>query len=306
MDEIILHHTDPIPEDSVRAALASAPRVRLCVIDPQAYLAQAGQMLGIGRQLAELFGSVATPVMRADILRAAILYCEGGVYLDLDTITVAPLTPLIAGNTFVASELIVWPIHVRRSRSPLRWARSFTLDLLRKLCRKLPNGWSAFRHVAPLYYRSVTNAAMGAAPQARFFAQYLHAMVELPMNQRSERCALGPHLLQRLTDAHAAPDVTILDPYVFHPFPPEISYHWFRFRPRLTLDKLLPTGTLAVHWYASVRGLVPIGRLTPDYVVRNRDRQFYSALVCACASGVLPALGIAGNETQAGGGKVSC
>jgi mannosyltransferase OCH1-like enzyme len=32
-------------------------------------------------------------VQRADVLRAAILYLQGGICLDLDTITVASLRP---------------------------------------------------------------------------------------------------------------------------------------------------------------------------------------------------------------------
>ena len=281
LDEIILHHTHALDAVDTVAALEGAPDVRLSRIDPASYLADAGRMLGIGGQLAALYGAVEAAAVKADILRAAILWREGGLYLDMDTVTVAPLTPLLGMGAFLASESIVWPAHIRTSASPLVRARSIALDLLRKLLRRLPNGWSSFRRVESLYHRSVTNSAMGSPAGDLFFADYLHAMVRLSPEKRQLRCALGPHLLQLLAQDPVEAGVAILEPHVFHPFPPEISSHWFRSRRRVELGEILPASTLAVHWYASVRTRVAISEVTPESVALNRDRQFYSALVWA-------------------------
>ncbi len=297
LPEIVLHHTDTLAEGPILDVLRTAPRVRLSAIAPVPYLTQAGEMLGVGSDLAELYGSIEAPVKRADILRAAILYREGGLYLDLDTVTVAALTPLIGTGMFVGSESIVWPVRVRSSPAPLPRARALALDLLRKLLRWRPDGWRAFRRMETLYFRSVTNAAMGADRQAPFLAAYLRAMVALPPAQRTPRCALGPHLLQRLADGPAGQALTILAPQVFHPFAPEISDHWFRPRAHVALGEVVPAATLAVHWYASVRSAVPAGRITPETVLRDRDHQFYSALVWACIGHLLPAMGEARNQS---------
>lgn len=283
LNEIVLHHTDALADNEVLHALRTTPRIRLSPLDPVAYLTEVGELIGAGAGLAALHDSLDTPVMRADLLRAAILYREGGIYLDLDTITVAALTPLTAHDAFVGSEYIVWPNRVRRSRSPLLRGRALGLDLLRKLLRFLPDGWRLFGHVKHWYFRSVTNAAMGSAPQGRFLATYLRAMLDLHARDRAARCALGPHLLQAVIETYDGSELTILEPHVFHPLPPEISRHWFRMRRSVTLGAVLPAGTLVAHWYASVGGATPIGQITPDYVLRHRDRQFYSALVHAYA-----------------------
>ncbi len=287
LDEITLHHTDVLGPQDVVNALASAPGVRLSLIDPASYLGETGRMLGLGAQLAELYDTVEAAAVRADILRAAILWREGGLYLDMDTVTVAPLTGLLGAGPFVASESIVWPAHIRTSRSPLKRARPLALDLLRKLLRGLPNGWRRFRGVEFLYSKSVTNSAMGSPPLDPFFAQYLRAMVELVPGERRQRCALGPHLLQRLLRDPVGPNAAILEPHVFHPFPPEISSHWFRARRQVALHEVLPMSTVAVHWYASVRTRGAATAVTPATIAENRDTQFYSALVFANIGGFL-------------------
>src|ERR1700761_8275229 len=129
---VTLHHTDMFEAGAALPALTQAPGVPLHRIDAAACLAEAGSRLGIGDALAILYGQIASPVMRTDILRAAILFLEGGIYLDMDTITIASLRPLLEATQFVGCEYIVWPHRVRTSHSPLRWARSLLLDLLRK------------------------------------------------------------------------------------------------------------------------------------------------------------------------------
>ncbi len=282
LPEIILHHTDPLDDGEALRALRRAPRVSLSRVDPMSFLTRTGHLLGLGDRLALLYRGMPTPVIRSDILRAAILYADGGIYLDLDTVTVASLLPLTGLAQFVGSEFIVWPHFVRVSRSPLVWARHLALDLLRKALRSMPHGWQLFRKIEKLYVLHVNNAVMGAQARSSLFSRYLHAMLDLSPDRQGQRYALGPKLLQQVVGHHRSGDLTIQEPQVFYPLPPEISEHWFRTVRVVRLDEVLSTQTRVVHWYASVRSKPLVAQISPGYVREHRERQLYSALVCSC------------------------
>jgi hypothetical protein len=282
LPEIILHHTDVLEDGAGLRALGNAAGVRLSRIDPAAPLTEAGRALGLGGDLLALYRRLDSPVLRTDVLRAAILYLRGGVYLDLDTITTASLLPLLDTPNFVGSEFIVWPHAVRVSRSPAVWARHLTLDLLRKMMRRMPRGWRAFRSVEKFYFRGLNNAVMGAEANSPLFADYLRAMLALPPARQTQVYALGPDLLQEVVDRYQRDDLTIHEPRVFYPLPPEISEHWFRDYDAVRLDDVLSAETRVVHWYASVRTRARVAQINPQYVREHRERQLYSALVCSC------------------------
>jgi hypothetical protein len=287
--EIILHHTDALADGAGLRALQAAPGVRLSRCDPLACLDEAGHRLGVGGALAGLYGRLAAPTSQADVLRAAILYLHGGVYLDLDTVTIASLLPLLQMRHFVGSEFIVWPAKVRASRSPLVWARHLGLDLARKVMRGMPGGWKAFRRVQRCYVRGVNNAVMGMEAAAPLISDYLRAMPALAPGRQGQAYALGPDLLQEMVDRYQGNDLAVQPPEVFYPLPPEISEHWFRIGRGCDLDAVLSGATRVVHWYASVRGKARLDAIDPLYVREYRDRQLYSALVWSCV-GVLPDL----------------
>jgi hypothetical protein len=282
MDEVILHHTDALEDGPVLRAL-QRPGIRLSRTDPDACLGPVQAALGLGEGLTGLYGRLSSPVMRSDVLRAAILYRQGGVYLDLDTLTIAPLSPLLGVPQFVGQEYIVWPHWVRSSRSPLVWARHLTLDVMRKAMRRAPQGWRAFRLVQRHYFRGVNNAVMGGMPEAPLFAAYLRAMVALPAQRLAEPYALGPDLLQALVDGAPVPGLTCHAPEVFYPLPPEISEHWFRpcRDAGAALGAVLGPDTRVAHWYASVRTKSRVAQISPGYVRAHRHGQLYSALVSA-------------------------
>ena len=280
--ELVLHHTDTLEHDAKLRALERCPRVRLNRLDPIGCLVRAGRAVGVDEELAAMYREIPAPTIRSDLLRAAILYLEGGVYLDLDTVTTASLLPLLDAPQFVGSERIVWPHFVRSSRSPALWCRSIGLDLLRKVMRRAPAGWAMFRRVERLYYRGINNAVLGAEANSALFATYLRAMAALPTERRVKLYALGPDLLQEVVDKFTGDDLTIAEPRVFYPLAPEISEHWFRMSRRVSLDAVLSRETRVVHWYASVRTRSKIAAIDPSYVRKHRDRQLYSALVCAC------------------------
>jgi hypothetical protein len=281
MQEVILHHTDPLEDGPQLRALQSAAVVTLAKIEPLDCLALPAAELGLGTKLADLYQRLASPVMRSDVLRVAILYAYGGIYLDLDTITVASLLPLLNMPAFISSEFVVWPHFVLQSRSPALWARVLTLDLVRKLMRILPGGWKVFRRLEHFYFRAANNAVMGSEPKSSLLQAYLQAMVLLPADRQTQPYALGPELLQDVVEHMAGVGFAVQEPSVFFPLGPEISEHWFRNNAVAPLQQVLLPETRVVHWYASVRGRSRVARISPDYVKQHRDHQLYSALVCA-------------------------
>ncbi len=287
--DVVLHHTDELEDGEAVRALRGAAGVMLHRLDAHAELARVGAALGIGDALCALYQRLESPVMRCDILRAALLYQQGGIYLDLDTVTVASLHPLLQAEQFVGSEYIVWPRSVRASRSPLIGARHLGLDLLRKALRWLPWGWRAFRLVESCYVRGVNNAIMGGRPGAPLFAAYLRSMPDVPLAPPVSAYVLGPHLLEDVIARLPAGSVTIQPPHVFSPLPPEISEHWFRTGRRTRFDSVLFADTRVVHWYASVRTKSNVGAISPAYVLNHRTDQFYSMLICACLPDLVPA-----------------
>ena len=200
--EIVLHHTDRLEDGGPLRALLAAPGVRLCRLDAGACLARADEILGLRGALEALYRRLDRPVTRSDVLRAAILFLEGGIYLDLDTVTVGSLLPLTRSRNVVGSEVIVWPAAARASRSVLVLARHLSLDLLRKGLKRMPHGWMAFRRVERLYPRSVNNAVMGAEQGSAVFADYLRSMTRVAPEQQRRLYALGPRLLQEVALRH--------------------------------------------------------------------------------------------------------
>lgn len=282
LQQITLHHTDLLEAGAGLRALELCPRVRLNRIDPIARLTEAGHALGIGDRLAAIYRAVAAPAIRTDVLRVAILYLEGGVYLDLDTVTTASLLPLLETPQFVGREVLVWPRFARTSRSPAVWCRTLSLDVLRKLLRRLPGGWRLFRRVERFCYVAINNAVMGAEAKSPFCAACLRAMAAMPPARWSEPYALGPDLLQDVAGRFRGGELTVAEPHVFYPLPPQISEHWFRIERRVQLQAVLHPQTRVVHWYASVRTASKVAAIDPAYVREHRHSQLYSALVCSC------------------------
>ncbi|NPD65197.1 glycosyl transferase [Lichenicola cladoniae] len=289
LEEVVLHHTDLLDDSAQVEALRRTHGIRLSRIDPTACLSETARGLGLGDGLIDLYERLDKPVMRSDVLRAAILYMNGGIYADLDTITVASLLPLTEAAAFVGSEFIVWPPSARLSRSPMVLGRHLLLDLIRKVLRQMPGGWRPFRRFERFYVRRLNNAIMGAEAKSPLLAAYLTAMVDLPQDRALQPYALGPHLLNEVVQRSDPGLLVVPEPRVFSPLAPEISAHWFRTGRTVPLAAILSTETRIVHWYASVRTHARVASITPESVLKNRHRQLYSALVCSCID-TLPSL----------------
>src|ERR1700722_3033547 len=195
MDEVVLHHTDELEEGAVLTALRGTEGLHLQRIDGGPCLVEAGERLGLSDELAEIYANLVSPSQRSDVLRAAILYLQGGIYLDLDTITVASLRPLLDAPQFIGTEYIVWPHWVRSSRSLAVWAKYLALDVLRSGLRLCPGGWRGFRRVESWYFKGINGAVLGGPAGAPLFAADLKAMAALGPARRSQPYALGTGLL---------------------------------------------------------------------------------------------------------------
>jgi len=287
-DEVILHHTDELENGPALEALRAVSTIRLAWINPKILLDSVGAELGLDGGLWAIYNRISSPAILSDILRAAILYRDGGIYLDVDTVTVGSFSPLFELPQFIGVERIVWPYWVKSSRSPLVWGRTLTLDLLRKAMRLLPEGWRFYLHIEGWYFRGINGAIMGGAPKAPLFEVYLRQMVAMPADKQIKPNALGPDLLQELIGKGAIRDLVIFDPQYFYPIAPEISEHWFRpcrNAPQALTEVLTPQ-TIVVHWYGSVRTKSYVAKIDPEYIQEHRQSQLYSALVAE----VLPEL----------------
>lgn len=271
-ERVFLHHADDLSHAPVWPELLALPGFVARRIDAGSLLEPYG--------LASIFAGLDTPAARANVLRAAILASEGGVYLDLDTLTVASLASLRQRyNAFVGEEHVAWPAAVRRSRRPLVQATGLARDAVRELFRLAPDGWRWFRAIEHQYPRAANNAVLAAAPGHAFVRRLIDNMIAVPAQRRTLRFALGTHLLQDTLSRAREPDLCVLPPSVFYPLGPEISQHWFRVRRSLPkLDEVLGHDTLVVHWYASVRTQQLVPQIDADYVRAHADRQLFSAL----------------------------
>lgn len=277
-ERIVLHASDDLSSSPGYEALIAASDTEIRRIDPPAIFEAAGVRVA---ELTALFDRLTQPAARANMLRAAILHAEGGVYLDLDTITVRDVTPLRERcGAFVGLEHIALPVEVAANvkRRPDRYAVAGIKIGLRHLFRLAPNGWRGFRRIEGLFAAAANNAIVGAAPGHSLTRSLLEGMADAPPHRQLVRYALGTHLLQQVVNAGVEDDVEVCPPAVFFPLGPEISEQWFRRADAADLDEVLRPETLIVHWYASVRTKQIVPQIDRAYVERHADTQLFSAL----------------------------
>ncbi|HQU15598.1 MAG: glycosyltransferase [Gammaproteobacteria bacterium] len=289
-EQVILHHADDLSGAQYFVDLLRTPRVKCVHLD---YLELVDRVIGVAPRIVEVAKWAADrPAMQSDLARMALLWIYGGVYLDVDTVTVAPLDALrAAGGVFCGRERLVWPGVVRASRNPLVFGAAVLRSVTRDLLRRHPRGWRHFRRIEHWFPTAANGAVLGAAPGHPFLAELLGRAGALrPEDLVRSRNALGPELLQdalRGAGAAAATDIRVLPPEVFFPLGPEISEHWFRVHPpgkRPRLEEVLYPDTRVVHWYGSVRAREIMRVFDARYVRAHRDRQLLAELAAPWAN----------------------
>ena len=275
-DRVVLHHSDDLESTHWWGDAAAIPGFAARRVDAPALFRAAGVD---SEALLETYQGLEKPEARSNMLRVAILAAEGGVYLDMDTVTVASFEDLLDdAGAFFGLERIVFPGKVRRSRRPDVWAGALGRAGFREACRRRRNGWRMFRRLETRYPLAANNAVLGGEAGHPFLLDLLRRMSALPAERRTVRFALGTHLLQEAADACTDPRVRALPPETFFPVGPEVSEHWFREDSTARAADLVLPGTRVVHWYASVRTRSIVPHLTPDYVRTHTSTQAFSAL----------------------------
>ena len=262
-DEVILHHDQnlsPSARDSLRG------KVQLCELDPKEAI--------VYRKLG--------PTALANHLRLRILRDLGGVYLDMDTLTISSFGKLLGHSFFCGRERVVFSESLLHSRNPLRWTSAVAKTSLRRICRWMPRGVRLFQTIAGSFESHVSNAVLGSLAGHPILSELLEEMERRIKAAPVRPKDLGVRLLQKVVERRPQNDrhpLVVLPEPTFYPLPPDISAHWFR--PGSVwdcLDRLDPE-TRCVHWYAS---LVPSSQylaVDQDWVWAHRHRVGLAELV---------------------------
>ena len=283
-DTVRLHHADPIDELPHVLALQGLPNFELVRLDDRALCEEVS-----GAALADLVGALKSPVARSNLVRTALVYRDGGVYLDMDTLTIRSFDDVRSrAPGFVGEERIVFPGEVVASWDPRVKAKAYFKTTVRDGFRRFPHGYRYFPRIERYYHRAVNNAIVGGVPGHDLFAEYLTAMTEVPKWRRNKPHALGTHLLQSVYKRYAGDDVYTFPPPVFYPFPPEISAHWFRlYRDGVDPLDVIGPSTRCVHWYASVRTKKVVATMDEAALRRVASQQLFAALATRVLDGEL-------------------
>lgn len=280
LSRIVLHHDSDLSGRPVWPELAKLPGFEARHIDAASIFRAAGvDAVALG----ELYGRLSQPAARANVLRAAILAAEGGVYLDADTVTVAALAPLREARAFCGVERVVFPASVVQARALAPKVRAYGMTIVREVFRWFPDGYQRFRRIERHYPVAPNNAVLASEPQHPLVMQLLDGMLRMPRAQQLVRYALGTHLLEQVVAAGGQPGLVVHPPEVFYPLGPEISEHWFRLRRHAELSSVLTPATKVVHWYASVRTKHLVPRIDANYVREHQGTQLLSALLAPYA-----------------------
>jgi hypothetical protein len=274
-ERVVVHASDDLDGAPYARDLRRFPSIEIRPIELGWLARRAGQPAS---RVRALYDDMTSAAARSDVLRTLVLAAEGGVYLDVDTVTIAPFDALRASPAFVGQEWICFPEWSTRRHSMIERGRAYGLSALRSVLALLPEGHLLFARVQHLYSLAVNNAVLGSEPGHPFIRTYLEAMLSLPAAVARKRYAIGPELLARVCRERAASGIAVLPPRYFFPLGPVISESWWARSKEADLASVLSDETVTVHWYASVRSKKLAESVDPAYVRQHRDRQLFSKL----------------------------
>ncbi len=278
-DKLVVHH-DAALSPRAMAELSALSGVVLRPLDARELLLAPGLGLParLCNELYQRYLGLKAPAARSNVLRIAILLREGGVYLDMDTLTLRELGPLRACAAFCGREHVAFPA-ISGARRRLPSAKELARASVRGVLARTPGGWRVFRRLTRYYPLAVNNAVLGAHAGHPLLLELLERMAVLSPERFGRRYALGTHLLQNVLGEARDWDVSVLPPCAFYPLGPVMSEHWFRYTTQPDLDAVLAGDSYVVHWYASLRTRAQ--QLSLDAATARRDagRQLLSALI---------------------------
>ena len=277
-DKILLHHTDPLEEEPWWKDVFDLPGVRRCPLNPTGLLSQVAN----GRPgLVDGYFALKLPANRSDLLRAALLFLHGGVYLDTDVIVLHAFQKLLGEGMFLGANRSVYDYR----SSDAGWLSRFgarVRSALREGLSRLPDGHRHFRRIQRLYPEHPTTGIWGSAPCHPLLGHVIDRTAKLLRDRdpdQQDYNAVGPFLVQRVLSEHGWEGVLRLSADYFYPLPPVIARRWFTPTRRPRLDRILSPRTLAVHWYASGDVAKSVDGLSFQSIRNQASRQLFSAMV---------------------------
>lgn len=191
-----------------------------------------------------------SPASISNLARLAILYRDGGVYLDTDVVVLKPLDDPEAVGAYIGMEQ-VWAANRPRVSGGLGisgairatpWAVSWMAN--RVSCRLTNGRFVRDQDVSPPRWSRLqaNNAVLGAPAGSEFIELTLQRALTV---DPSARFALGPSLLDDM--CRDEPDlVKVVSPSRFYPIPPGQSYRCFE-----DAHFPVPPDTQVLHYVAS-------------------------------------------------------
>jgi hypothetical protein len=200
----------------------------------------------------ELFNKLKSPASKANLLRLALLYKYGGVYMDTDTITVKPFNDLLNFKGFCGTEPIALPAKLYNSLNPFAWFVCGLRFAWRFFCTYCPSGEQIFRKTENLFSQSANNAVLASEAKNPLIAKAFEEINLMNKALQLKRFRLGTHLLESISQNKSSEFMEVLPSSYFYPLGPEICRHFFLDGSAKRLNKMLLPNTRIVHWYNSV------------------------------------------------------
>ncbi len=275
--EFVVHFQDPPEKNPDWEALKRKAEFR--PIDLAGWIRDLPAALRSAAQALEKI-SASYPAGKSNVIRYLILYREGGIYLDFDTLSLKSFRTFLTHPAFIGEEEVfkrdddrvagryTWDFPIMAALFGLSYGLSYANcrwlgnnSGLNAANRALMKVWSA---------RKLNNAALGSEPGSVFFTRALEL---IPETDAGMRFALGPMLMNRVAGEGGA--IHRLGKDFFYAIPPSQTFRFF-YGPASPL----PAEAIVVHWCSSNhRRLAP--RLTRAALEASRSKSLYPILARA-------------------------
>ncbi|MCE9622991.1 MAG: hypothetical protein K8R99_11660 [Actinomycetia bacterium] len=222
---------------------------------------------------------------RSNILRYALLYRRGGVYVDFDVLVLRPLHDLANGGAFLGAER-VWAYDEARVEG--RWKLRMTAGTvgwaLSWFAKRLDSKWfggalkltKRLRRLDTLWTRQQpNNAIIGAPAHSPFIIEVLR---QCALADPTVRYALGPTLVSAVARQHPHL-VRVLPEATLYPVAPGESYRFFEDRHLQLSDE-----TVAIHYVNSNHRKL-LHELQPDDARLETRSELFWTLARSVAAG---------------------
>jgi hypothetical protein len=248
--EIIIHFLDPPSDNKDWDALASKAQFRS--LDIRGLIKSYSQDTNTQEAVLKAYETVASsyPAGRSNILRYLILYKEGGIYADFDTITIGNFEPLLEHKGFIGEESVFKcdddRVLGKIGPSIIPYGAAFGLSYYGSLfnCRYLNNS-EAWNHINRLLMKfcsakKLNNAMISCEPGSPFIKKALELV---PLTDPGIKFSLGPMLLNKVWDNGNQSEITRLLSDYFYLIPPSQTFRFFHGPP-----PPIPETSFSLHW----------------------------------------------------------